>query len=286
MALVSNEIKQDFSISTGKERRLGKGAAIGSTKLLTFSKYDKNKAVEIPETYNYYKGKKPVPVQEWGNNEYGDCTIASQGIGAQHMERVEQRKNVIISKQSIVDTYFNMVERVYGSREDSGAFEMDALNNWRNKDYTFRDSKGNPFTIDAYTRINYADLDEVKRALLLSGSHGIKVCFALPLAWATSSLDWDIPEGQQPVGAYRPYSWGGHSMWAISHWDKNWLYLPSSWNEPMGRISWRAFAIYCDEAYSVIDSVNAWKKRVGAKAFNFKALVSDINDVSDVKIAA
>lgn len=269
------------------QRKLGKVNAVkGSMKTLHLSSYAKAPLI-IPEVYDYYKNKKPIPIQDWGNNDNGDCTIASQGEGAQFMERQEQRKTVVIPKENIIETYYNMVERVYGVREDSGAYELDALNNWRNPDYTFKDSKGRPFTIDAYTKVNHSNISEVKKALYLSGAKGIKVCFALPWAWA-NSLDnvWDIPEGQKLTGDWTPYSWGGHSMWVISKWNKDWLWVPSSWNMPMGKISWRAFAIYADEAYMVVDSVNQWKKRLDKKDFNLSKLVSDVNMVSDIKIAA
>lgn len=266
------------------QRRLGKAPARGHAMMLNFSDYAK-KSIAIPETYNYYKRKVPVPVQDWGNTEFGDCTIASQGILSQYMERQEQRRTVAITRDSIIDTYFNMVERVYGSREDMGAYEIDALNNWRNKDYTFKDVKGRAYTIDAYTRINHSNISEVKKALFLSGAKGIKVCFSLPWAWAIQDASlWDIPENSKLTGDYAVGSWGGHSMTAIANYDTNFLTLRHSWNIPDGKISWRAFAAYCDEAYLVIDSVNDWKKKLNKKEINFSALVSDVNMVSDVKI--
>jgi hypothetical protein len=160
------------------------------------------------------------------------------------------------------------------------------LNNYRNKDYTFRDKYGRPYTIDAYTAINHRNIQEVKNAIYLSGAKGIAVCFALPLAWARLTHGtWDIPEGQQPIGDWLPYSWGGHSMWSIAKYDEWGLTLPSTWKMPDGKISWRAFSYYCDEAYLIIDSVNYWKKTL-SKEFNVKKLIGDVNDVSDVKIAA
>jgi hypothetical protein len=177
-----------------------------------------------------------------------------------------------------------MTQRLYGGG-DTGAFEIDALNNWRNKDTTFRDSKDHPYTIDAFTRVNNASIDEMKQALFLSGSHGMKVCFNLPLAWSRTNV-WDIPEGQQPVGDYLPGSWGGHSMWADAHWDENFVWLPSTWNMADGKVSWKALMIYCDEAHIVFDSINEWKKKPVAKVIDFKKLVADVNMVSSQKIKA
>jgi hypothetical protein len=280
--MISNEIILPEVSDLGVKKRLGKGFVKTSVKALHFANY--KKAAPAPKKYDYYKGKKPIPVQDWGNNDHGDCTIASQGELAQYMERQEQRKTIGISADNIIQTYYNMTSRLYGGG-DTGAYEEDALNNWRNPDYTFRDSKGRPMTIDAYVKVNHTNIEEVKQALITSKAKGIKVCFALPIAWASSNDNvWDIPEGQLPVGAYLPYSWGGHSMDALAKYDENWLWLPSTWNMPAGKISWRAFAIYADEAHVVIDSVNQWKKMKAD--LNLKKLVSDVNQISDVKIKA
>ena len=240
-----------------------------------------------PKAYNFWKGKKPFKVRDMGNNEYGNCTIASQVLLGERMERIEQRRTILITREEIIRVYMAMGERLYGGG-DNGAYETDALSNWRNPDLTFKDTKGRPYTIDAYVRINQSNPESIKNAIVLSAAHGIKVCFNLPWAWAIQqSLDWDIPEGQMPIGDYLPGSWGGHSMTAVAY-DENWVYIPHTWGIPMGRISWRAFLTYCDEAYMVIDSINSWKKRLQAEpanaSINLDAISSDVNQVSSQKI--
>lgn len=282
---MSISILSENNVATieGVLRKLGKAKAVKSSpKLLHMANYAGD--VYVPPTYDFWSGRTDFPIQDWGNNKYGDCTIASQGEGAQRMERLEQRKTITIPAQSIIDVYFNLTTRLYGGG-DMGAYELDALNNWRREDLTFRDTYGHPYTIQAFTAINHRSIDEVKKALYLSGSKGIKVCFALPLAWASrTDYVWDIPEGQQPIGEWLPYSWGGHSTWSISKYDKDWVWILSTWQTPPFKMSWRAFSIYADEAYMVIDNVNSWKKRLAKKEIDFKALVADVNMVSDVKI--
>lgn len=283
-------MSEDIKVSYEQESeigKLGKAPAKGSTKLLSLSDYTAESGPP-PIKYDFWKNKKPLPIRDLGNNQFGDCTIASQVLLAEYMERLEQRRTINIPKENIVKTYFALTQRLYGGG-DTGAYEIDALSNWRKPDLTFQDVKGRPYVIDAYTAVNHRSVEAVKNALVLSGAHGIKVCFNLPWAWASRrDMVWDIPEGQQPIGNYLPGSWGGHSMMALGKYDENWLYLPSSWNVPMGKISWRAFAIYCDEAYMVIDSVNAWKKRLAGQDLNINidmnALVSDVNEVSSQKI--
>lgn len=290
--MLSNElttfITDEAQVEEPIKVRLGKAHAVGRMSTLQFGEYFKKSDIKLPKKFNAYQKRTPIPVQDWGNNEYGCCTIASQGVLSQYMERQEQKKTPVITAAEAVRVYKNMIVRKYGGVfQDMGAYEVDALNNWRNPDYTFRDSKGHPYTIDAYVKINHTDVEEIRQALYLSKAKGIKICFALPYAWSfRRDLVWDIPKGQSLTGAYVPYSWGGHSMTAIAIWDEQWLYgLPHTWNLPMGRISWEAVAVYADEAYLIIDSMNQWRKDTEKGAFAFNKLAADVNDVSSIKIA-
>lgn len=266
-------------------KRLGKAPARGNIKQLFLSNYLK-KAVPVPAVYNYWAKKPPFQPYDVGNNEYGCCTFASQALLIQRMERIEQKATIQIPKQHIIDTYFALTQKLYGGG-DIGAYETDALDNWRDPTRTLKGKTGRAYTIDAYTRINQANIEEVKQALFLAGAHGIKVCFNLPSAWSSlgTAQGWDLPAGQQLINEWVPGSWGGHSMMAAADWDENWLWLPSSWNEPDRRISWRAFATYCDEAYLCIDSVDAWRKKPHAKNIDLAGLKNDVNKVSSIKIA-
>lgn len=282
MSLAFEHVVAHDQWDNGIVKRLGKAQAKSSTKMLMAKDYLKTDLV-VPPVFKFWEKRVKFPIQDWGNNEYGNCTIASQGLAAQRMERLEQRKTIPISKDEIIRVYFNMLQRVYGTQEDMGAYELDALNNWRNPDYTFRDTKGRPLTIDAYVRVNHYDVNEIKKALFLAGAKGLKICFNLPWAWS-NTLNWDITEGQQPIGPYTVGSWGGHSMFTVSQYDEHGVILPHTWNMPDGRVSWKGIATYCDEVYLPIDSINQWKKRLTDKEIKFSKLISDVNSVSDVKI--
>ncbi len=162
---------------------------------------------------------------------------------------------------------------------------MDALSEWRREDATFKDVKGRPYTIDAFTRINQFQIEEVKKALFLGQSKGIKVCFNLPLAWSRiPGGTWDIPEGQPAIGEYLPGSWGGHSMTA-SGYNQNGIVLLSTWGFKDHLITWRAHATYSDENYLPVDSINAWKKNKEInKLIDLSNLKSSVNKVSSVQI--
>ncbi len=137
--------------------------------------------------------------------------------------------------------------------------------------------------IDAFTRVNHFNLEEVKAAIFLGGAHGIKVCFNLPWAFTENLLQWDIPGDQAPIGKWTPGSWGGHSMYAYDY-DKNWIYGPHSWDLDDYRISWKAFSMYCAEAYLPIDKIVDWKKKPVAKLLDLTNLKASVNQVSSVLI--
>lgn len=275
--------EEESFIVTDKKKRLGKSPAKSHPLMLSFSDYTTDKIP--PPSTNFWHKKTSFEPRTYGNTEYGDCTRASQAVFITHMERLESRRTIKITDDEVIKRYMDMTSRLYGGG-DTGGFELDALNEWRNPDLTIRDVKGHPYTIDAYTRINQANIEEVKRAIYFSGSHGIKACFSLPLAFQENTDVWDIPEGQQPIGEYLAGSWGGHSTCSARDFDKDWLYFNHTWGVPDGKISWRAFSIYCDEAYSVIDSVDSWRKKIAAAkiSFDLPKLISDVNNVSPIKI--
>lgn len=279
MVIVSNE-----RIIEG--RRTGKGPARSNVKALLYSNYRRKAPAPAPQVYDFWKGRAAFPVYDVGNNEHGNCTKSSQVLLQQRSERLEQRKTIVIDKKEIIENYYRMTQRLYGGG-DTGAYETDALDEWRNPELTFRDTRDRPMTIDAYVRINHLSIEEVKNSVILAGSKGIKVCFALPLAWSEwTNFIWDIPEGQAPIGNYLPYSWGGHSTCVIAKYDKDGLWVLSTWNSPPYKITWRAFAIYCDEAHLVIDSINAWKKKKAIdKAIDLTAIRNDVNARSSIQIS-
>jgi hypothetical protein len=286
MQLYQDNLDVVLNHTPGEERaskKLGKAKVKGSTKLLSLAPFLKEGEVKIPPKFNFWEKRKPFPEESFGNTRYGSCTKSSQALAAMRVERIEQRRTIDFDDQEIIDNYLAMTSRLYGGG-DTGAFELDALSEWRKPDLSFRDKKGRPHTIDAYVALNPRNLEELKKAIFVSGAHGIKVCFNLPAAWS-NTLFWDIPEGALPIEQFEPGSWGGHSMFSPAY-DEEGLILPHTWNLPDGKITWRGVAQYCDEAYLIIDSVNAWKKRKAASAINFKALVSAVNEVSSQKIAA
>jgi hypothetical protein len=269
-------------------RRLGRLPRVSDRRALLLSQFLKT-TTPPPTRTNFWTRRAPFPMRDFGNDDHGCCTIAKQVAAAMRMERFEQRRTIEVSKEDILRVYYAMTARLYGGG-DTGAYEMDAMNNWRRPELTFKDVNQKPYTIDGYVGLNPANFDEIKRAIATSGARGIAICLNLPAAWINvTSGDLDTPpDGDPALGGWRwtPGSWGGHSMWCRDY-DEVGLWLPHTWTGmPDQRITWRAAARYMDEATLVIDSINVWtaQKRLSVKVLN--EIREAINDVSSHKIAA
>lgn len=268
------------------EVKLGRLPRKSSTRALIFSDFLKKDVPIPPQSSDYWRNRQHFPLRNFGNIDYGDCTIAKQAIATMRMERLETKGEIPqISDEEIIRIYFSMTKRLYGGG-DTGAYETDALSNWRNKDLTFRDFGGNPLTISAYTRLNPANHTELKTAISLSEAHGIAICLNLPLAFANIKppQKWSIPKNTVLLDNWLPGSWGGHSMWATGYTQEG-IWLRHTWNYPKQLLTWEAAAIYLDEAHFVIDSIDEWRQIPKVNSIiNLPAIVSAVNSVSSIKI--
>jgi hypothetical protein len=237
-------------------RRLGRLPCKSTRKALQFS--DFFRFVNVPTKQRYWAKKAPLALRTFGNDELGNCTRAKQAYAIQRMERLEVRRAPAITDDEVKRVYREMSDRRYGGG-DNGAYEDDALADWRNPETTIRDTKGHPYTIDAYLRINASNQAELRAALNLAGAKGIAVCLNLPAAFVGEDR-WHIPPATALVGSWMPGSWGGHSLWAMADYDTADVWLDDTWAHGPRRVSWDALAAYCDEAHLVIDSVNTWRK--------------------------
>lgn len=264
-------------------RMLGRLPATSTRKALQFA--DFFKYLQLPASSNTWAKRQPVPIRSFGNLAIGDCTIAKQAVASTRFERLEQRKTITISDDEVARVYFAMTSRLYGGG-DTGAFETDALDNWRNPETTFKDTDGHPYTIDAYLGINPKNQNEVRAAIALSAAKGIAVCFNLPSAIQGHDDKWEgPPAGQAPIGDWLPGSWGGHSVHCYGYTAEG-LLLDMTWDIPPLIASWDFVATYMDEAHLIIDSVDTWKHKAKAAVGTLKLaqVVEAVNDVSRTQI--
>lgn len=266
-------------------RRLGRLPRKSTRMALQFS--DFFKFVDLPTATNHWTRKAPIPQRTYGNTEHGCCTRAKQAVAATRMERLEQKKTISVTDAEVLRVYYAMTQRLYGGG-DTGAYEDDALNEWRNPDLTFKDTAGHPYTIDAYLRLNAANHRELRAGLALAKARGIAVCLNLPAAFQSirPPHPWALPDDLPLVGEWMPGSWGGHSMNAHDYTEKG-IVLDHTWDYPPQLLTWEAAAAYLDEAHLVIDSVDGWRKAATPK--ERKALgdvVDAVNAVSSIPIEA
>ena len=141
---------------------------------------------KLPPFTDFWPSKHKFQLRTFGNTQYGDCTRASQATGAMRMEWLEQGRTPQVTDEEVVRVFLDMCERLYNG-DASGAYIMDALNCWRNSEYTFRDSTGHPFMIDAYIKVHPSDQQELRQAIFTAGAHGVLIGINLPNAFENSS---------------------------------------------------------------------------------------------------
>jgi hypothetical protein len=220
-----------------KERRLGKAPAKASPKTLLFADYLKKAEPEPPKEIKFWRKRKEFPTRSFGNTAKGSCTRSKQAIMAMRMQRLEQNHTFAPTDDEVLRVYFEMTQRRYGGG-DTGAYEEDALSDWRKPELTFRlnDKPKTPHIIDGFARINHLNLNEMKTAVQMSKAHGIAICFNLPWAWS-STYHWDLPAGTQMVGPWVPGSWGGHSMAWVNDYNEQGLWIYQTWDVPPGFVT-------------------------------------------------
>jgi hypothetical protein len=267
--------------------RLGRRPHKTSRRALQFSHF--SKALSLPKATNHWTRRKKLARRSYGNNILGNCTIAKQVVAAQFMERLEQpRRRFEVTTEEINRVYLRMTDDLYGGG-DTGAYEDDALNRWRNPELTFRDTKQNPYAISAYLKINAADHDELKLALALAGAKGIACCMNLPRAFEDQDppAKWDVPDDTPMVGPLTPGGWGGHSMWFIDYTEEGMIPW-HTWDDlETNVVTWDAVAAYLDEAHLVIDAMNPWRKKLQAQStgrLDLGGVRDAVNAISSVLI--
>lgn len=180
-----------------------------------------------------------------GNDQKGDCTYA----GKAHLHHGVSREPEP-SADVVVNAYLKFTHG-----QDSGAYELDVLNDWRSED------DGVAGTIEAFAAVKLEDRSLIHVAAWLFG--GLYIGISLPIS-AQGQRVWDVV-GDGKTGDSAPGSWGGHCV-----------YVPDSlgvgaasgfglvtWGMLM-KMTWRFWQTYVDEAYVVLHP--AWLARMKHRA--------------------
>ncbi len=236
-------------------------------------------AATYPPEYDFMKGRRDIPARTFGNTSYGCCTLASQANALARFERLEQRRTILIPDQTVISNYLEMT-----GGADEGWYELDAIKRWRT--IGFPASATRRYTIDGFAQITPQSIDQMKAALW--NFKVIKVCFGLPASWSTIdpptyAVDgvggvWDVGDDSPTFGFG---SWGFHSMMADGY-NSEGIWIGHTWYHGTKTarqfVTWAAVVKYADEAYSIVDSFNAWRSK--KPVFNLEALAKDVARVT------
>lgn len=201
---------------------------------------------------------KPPGVKNWpmyGNDRYGDCTVAAAG----HM--IQGWTKAVGHQRTPATT---TIERAYwstGDGADTGRVELDVLNYWRN--HGIGKDK-----ITAFVQVDPLNLDHVKAAIYLFG--GVYTGIGLPLS-AQGHSSWDLVG--LPVGRNAPWSWGGHAVPYVGY-DAAGVTLVT-WGGLLNA-TWRFHTAYTDEVWAIISPDFMNVAGSSPAGFNLAALQADL----------
>jgi hypothetical protein len=215
-----------------------------------------------------------------GNNDYGDCTVAS----ALHLDQTWADNAgapfVPITAQALAAYSAITGFSPANPATDNGAVLLDVLNYWRNTGIAGR-------KILAYVSVNMKNEAEVKQAINLFG--GLYIGLLLPLAWQTADI-WDAPAaGRQGFFArlfsrvkraaanWTPGSWGGHAVPLVQYSPG--IYQCITWGAKK-KITAAGLTGFADEGYAVLSQDWISAKGLSPAGFDMTTLQKDLQAVA------
>jgi hypothetical protein len=231
--------------------KLGKKKAKRDRRNLKFAAVLKAK-VKLPATYDFDTTHPGISTPMFANDVFGCCVIAGRAHQTLRFEFLEQNKVLPIADAEVLKEY----KRETGG-PDTGLIVADSLKQWRHKGWKVGKST---YKIQAYAELNRDSRDEVKRAIYADVGVGIGV--SLPLdaqKQLNAGQKWDVTTGSgAKIGG-----WGGHYVYVCG-------YVPAgpvciTWGRKQ-QMTWAWFAKYCDEAYTIFDANNGFKKSIVSTA--------------------
>lgn len=217
-----------------------------------------------------WQGQMPADSGMMGNDRLNDCSVAAAGHQIMSWTANALSQPTIMSDQAILDAYTAICGYDQANnQDDNGAYCLDVLNHWRNVGI-------GADVIEAYTVIDFRDLDQVKRAIYLFG--GAYAGFALPDFINSASVSvWDIPTGGA-VGTNAPNPAHGHTVPLIGY-DATCLYFVT-WGR-IQRMTWAFYQAYADEAYAVLSATD-WINHGNTPAgFDLGTLRNDLYQIDN-----
>jgi len=226
------------------EFKLGKLPAKPDKRTITLSSILREEL--LPPLPLYYDNQEVLNVDDdfmFANDQYGDCVKAARAHQTLVFEAYEQKKQILITDQEVVDEYF----RETGG-PDSGLVLLYSLKDWRNDGWI---AGGEHYTIYAFASVDWKNHDQVKHCIHLLGgvNFGMRVYqtdmdqFQAGEPWHLTANDGRFLGGH---GVYLyAYSYDNEGLWCMT-WGKR------------VKMTWDFWDARIDEAYGIVDNKNHW----------------------------
>jgi hypothetical protein len=206
----------------------------------------------VPTNYDFDSKRAKFPNHMWGNDQYGDCVIASESNHLLRMERIEQKRTIMLTDDDCINRYKEMTGcQNPGDGNDTGLVMLNAMKNWRTSGYQV---KKKSYNIAAFGELDPIDDAQLRAAVYLLG--GIHFGFALPLTARVQTNDgfWDVSPNDPGSEAG---SWGGHAVFSCKYDAEN-IYV-KSWEAEI-RVTNAFVHKYADEVWGAVDDLDRWRK--------------------------
>lgn len=235
--------------------KLGRNPSVHDKRTLKASSYLTRGPIIYPEIRLYHELVDNLRV--YGNDRYGNCVIATAANLLATWSFCETGRDTSITDQDCIE-----LSRTMGAL--NGYSILERLNYWRKL------GMWNNCTW-AYASVNPDDKNMVKFSINSFG--GLDVGVNMPRAWQNQPV-W-LP-GSGP--AYRPNSWGAHSVPIVGYDKSNYYCLTWGRVQP---IQIEALEQFCDEAYCLINPQWFCKDGLTMSGLDLVSLHRDLMTITD-----
>jgi hypothetical protein len=221
------------------------------------------KATRVPAAYDFDSTHPGIPTPMFGNEQYGDCVMAGRAHQTLRFEMAEQNVLLGITDQEVLNEYFNET-----GGGDTGLYVLDSIKLWRTAGWT---AGGGQYKILAFAQVNYTSETEVKHAIYLNCGMGIGMWLpdsAIPQF--VRGQRWSVTRGPDSL----PNRANGHYV-HLTGYDRHGVTCVT-WGEKQ-QMTWGFLAKYTEEAYALIDAVDALKQERGLDTEKLAGLLDKVS---------
>jgi hypothetical protein len=218
-------------INAHKLFKLGKAPAKKDRRNLKFSGLLQAAPPTLPDTYDFDTSHAGIPTPMFGNDTHGDCVIAGRAHQTLRFEDIEQGSVLMIKDADVLKEYFKET-----GGPDTGLVVLDSLSEWRHKGWKVGK---HTYKIRAYAEIAFTNHEEVRQGIF--ADVGVGLGLQLPNSAKVqiqTGQPWEVTSGHTPSGPVC-VTWGRKQQ-----------------------MTWEWVDKYCDEAYTIFDAKNRFKKTI------------------------